>query len=178
VPLDAVIGECAGKRGITIIAKAPEKAFAELRRVQFDFVLMSNVLHLAARPAALVTGTVSLLSRDGVLCVITPNFGYLYLKMIQSLWRKGRCDREADEGARVHVLTRRRLAAICRPCGAVVSQPITSGSHPQASWSALNVPFVDRLRSRETLMLVRKSPTWRGDDCRNLTAAAPRWRDR
>lgn len=73
IPLDAVIGKLAEKKGIIILPPDFGQAFERLVERRFDVIVLSEVLQHLRRPVEILTKLGALLSERGVLVGSVPN---------------------------------------------------------------------------------------------------------
>ena len=74
VPLDAVIGSIAQRRGLELVYGPEKSALEQLDGAGFEAVILSDVLHLANNQANLLSGLYNTLGQDGRLACRVPNF--------------------------------------------------------------------------------------------------------
>jgi SAM-dependent methyltransferase len=73
IPLDSIIGVCAARQGIEVVAGRLEECLARLQGRRFDCVLITNLLHLRPQSAPLLEQLAGLTrARSFVIC--GPNF--------------------------------------------------------------------------------------------------------
>ena len=74
VPLDAVIGSIARRRGLELVYGPENPALEQLNGAGFEAVILSDILHLADDQASLLTGLFNMLGKGGRLACRIPNF--------------------------------------------------------------------------------------------------------
>ena len=84
VPLDPVIGACAGARGVETTPADFGQALAYLAGKEFDVVVVSNLLHLIDDPPGLLLRFAPLLSPEGRIIAKTPT-GSEVLRLLKNL---------------------------------------------------------------------------------------------
>ena len=81
VPLDAVIGTLAKKRGIEVLEEDLRGAPARLAGQKFDVLLITGLLHLVDDPVGLLGEYSRLLVEDGLTIVNCPNVRHLAIRI-------------------------------------------------------------------------------------------------
>jgi 2-polyprenyl-3-methyl-5-hydroxy-6-metoxy-1,4-benzoquinol methylase len=82
IPIDAVIGACAGEKGVEVVYPDFEIARQNLNGEYFDCVLFSEVLHHLPDPVRILSKFTKFLSKNGVVVISAPNFNHI------SVWGK------------------------------------------------------------------------------------------
>jgi 2-polyprenyl-3-methyl-5-hydroxy-6-metoxy-1,4-benzoquinol methylase len=82
VPLDRVVAAAARRRGIRTTSPDWETAFAEVHGLQFDVVLLVNVLQHVAAPGDLLRRLRPLLADDGRVVAMVPNLRRAVLRRL------------------------------------------------------------------------------------------------
>lgn len=82
-PLDPIVAACVKARGVKTIECDLANAGDELESRKFDFVLISNLLHLRRDPVGMLNAVRNALSDKGVVIAVVPN-----LSSAQVLWKR------------------------------------------------------------------------------------------
>jgi 2-polyprenyl-3-methyl-5-hydroxy-6-metoxy-1,4-benzoquinol methylase len=83
VPLDAIIGRVAEKRGVRVVPCALADVPSRLAGESFDAILVSGLIHLLDDPVSLLESFKTLLAPDGVAIASFPNLAHASV-----LWRR------------------------------------------------------------------------------------------
>jgi 2-polyprenyl-3-methyl-5-hydroxy-6-metoxy-1,4-benzoquinol methylase len=139
VPLDSVISACAEARGIRTVSPDFETAWKELANLHFDCVLVSNILHLAPDPPAILRECAGCLADEGRIVLIVPNFNYLKV-----LWRRicrtpGYRNLGNYDEAGVNLTTHRLIQGWLTHCGLVMDRVIEGVPERAKALSRLRV---------------------------------------
>jgi SAM-dependent methyltransferase len=73
IPLDDVVAAAARRRGIRTMAADLDRSISELDGIQFDLVLLVNVLHHLSDPTSLLRRIHPLISQGGRALIVAPN---------------------------------------------------------------------------------------------------------
>lgn len=98
VPLDAVIGACAEARGIEVLYGGQDAVLQQLSGRMFDCILLSNVLHIASAPEALLARLTALLKPGGKIVAVSPNYSHTR-RRLRSLLRRKRINEIPQSGS-------------------------------------------------------------------------------
>lgn len=74
VPMDAVIGSIAQRRGLEMVYGPESTALEQLNGAAFEAVILSDILHLVDDKASLLSGLYNILGEGGRLACRVPNF--------------------------------------------------------------------------------------------------------
>jgi SAM-dependent methyltransferase len=124
MPLDSVISACAEARGVRTVSPDFEIAWKELADLGFDCILVSNILHLAPAPAAILSECVNRLSDRGRVILIVPNLNYLKVVWRRIRRTQGYRNLGTYDEAGVHLTTRLLLQEWLKNSGLVLERVI------------------------------------------------------
>jgi 2-polyprenyl-3-methyl-5-hydroxy-6-metoxy-1,4-benzoquinol methylase len=82
VPLDSVIANCVSARGIRTVLWDEHSGTARLPRDHFDYIVVTDLLHLQREPESLVAALAALVRPGGSLVVTAPN-----MSQVTTRWR-------------------------------------------------------------------------------------------
>jgi 2-polyprenyl-3-methyl-5-hydroxy-6-metoxy-1,4-benzoquinol methylase len=117
VPLDSVIAACAEARGVRTVSPDFGTAWKELANLQFDCVLISNILHLAPNPSTILSECEKLLSAGGCIILIVPNFNYFKVIWRRIFRKPGYRELVNPEKSGVNLTTHRTINEWLSSCG-------------------------------------------------------------
>jgi 2-polyprenyl-3-methyl-5-hydroxy-6-metoxy-1,4-benzoquinol methylase len=156
LPLDEVIAGAAAARGVKIVTGDFEQAHQKLAGIQFDVLLLSNVLHLVREPAKILKSFADVLTRDAVVLVSTPNF-----KSAPILWRKFRRSEQLEaldsyESSGVRMTSHDEVRSWLRAAGLKPDKTFNIFSPRGGSLNRYSLGLMDEFLSTEFIAVARK----------------------
>jgi hypothetical protein len=145
IPLDSVIGVCAARQGIEVVAGPLEECLSRLQGRRFDCVLITNLLHLRSQYAPLLEQLAGLTgARSFVIC--GPNFRTLRVLAKRALRRSWYHKLRAFEESGINIVGPREVRRALRAAGLEIREVRWFSSHTG--------------RALEQRMGVLGSPSW------------------
>jgi 2-polyprenyl-3-methyl-5-hydroxy-6-metoxy-1,4-benzoquinol methylase len=95
LPLDSVVGAAAARAGFEVIYGSLERCMAELGTRTFDFVFLTDLLHLHSNPGQVLEACARLVGPGGTLVLGGPNFDF-FKDLLKRLLGKGDYKKLAD----------------------------------------------------------------------------------
>jgi 2-polyprenyl-3-methyl-5-hydroxy-6-metoxy-1,4-benzoquinol methylase len=156
IPLDSVISACAEARGVEIVHGNFKSALEKLAGQQFDYVLMSNILHLIEDPINLLSSFVNAISGDFQVIALVPNLSRLsgMVRRIRSVEHFKHLGSYEKTG--VHVTSRRVIQEWLKAAGLRVEGMIDVMPSKAQKARRLTFGLADALLASEFIAVGRK----------------------
>lgn len=155
VPIDPVVGRCAAKRGVEVLAADPAAAKAALGLRTFDVVIFPDVLHLVAEPVALLRRFVGCVAEGGQLIVTVPNTTDMSLRLAKLRGETGYRDIDRYDRVGLHATNRRRLREWVRQAGLTVKATIPGMTDKRQKLARVSVGFGADLLAKRWLIIAQ-----------------------
>jgi 2-polyprenyl-3-methyl-5-hydroxy-6-metoxy-1,4-benzoquinol methylase len=155
--LDGVIASCAQSEGVEALWGSWGEIKNQIGERRFDCLLLSNVLHLAPDPSAMLAECAELLSHDGRCVILVPNLGSIRSRM--GKWRRDKRYLAIGDytvsGTRQ--IGRGMLARWMKAAGLQVEKSHCLFADRQAKLSRMTLHAGDDLLASEFLVVGRKT---------------------
>ncbi len=158
IPLDAVIGEVARSRGVRVVATPLDDAPRALCDERFDVLLISNLLHLVARPQQLLRAYGGLVAPSGIVIVSCPNVGHVAVQLRRLARQRDLRDLANFERSGIHPTSARRVVRWLETSGFAVQRIEHTVEGRWARCDRLTLGRARRWLASEFAIAARKLP--------------------
>jgi 2-polyprenyl-3-methyl-5-hydroxy-6-metoxy-1,4-benzoquinol methylase len=109
VPLDSVISACAEAKSVETVLGDLSEVLRKLDGQSFDYLLLSNLIHLVKDPPTFLSSFKRVLSKNSRVIAVAPNLSKLSVTWRRTKAKHGLEGLESYEKGHVHVTSRRMI---------------------------------------------------------------------
>ena len=156
-PLDSVISACVENKSLVTVLGDLKEVLQRLEGESFDYVLLSNLLHLVKDPADFLSGFTHLLSKNSKVIAVVPNLSRLSVKWRRTKAKSGLKGLASYKQGHVHLTSRKMIKDWFKKAGMSV-ESITDILPVRLSRpSTLTLDLISPLLASEFIAVARKN---------------------